>query len=130
MYNRQELANTICLPYSKALEVNILSENDKTLDLKIGLHQYGYNIGDTDVSISYESEDGLKDEMIKPDDSFYIKPFVAHNFRGKGKVLILRISGKITGEPHRELSLIGKKNMVRVNNESMQWFNAKEEIKN
>ena len=53
-----------------------------------------------------------------------------NNFRGKGKLLVLRISGKITGEPQRELSLIGKKNMVRVINESMQWFNAKEEIKN
>ena len=124
-YELVELANANSLPYSKALEVNILSENDKTLDLKIGLHQYGYNIGDTDVSISYESEDGLKDDMIKPGDSFYIKPFVAHNFRGKGKVLILRISGKITGEPQRELSLIGKKNMVRVINESTQWFNVK-----
>ena len=52
-YELVELANTISLPYSKALEVNILNENDKTLDLKIGLHQYGYNIGDTEVTISY-----------------------------------------------------------------------------
>ena len=124
-YELVELANTISLPYSKALEVNILNENDKTLDLKIGLHQYGYNIGDTEVTISYESEDGLKDDMIKPGDSFYTKPFLAHNFRGKGKLLVLRISGKITGEPQRELSLIGKKNMVRVINETTQWFNPK-----
>ena len=124
-YELVELANSNSLPYSKALEINVLNENDKTLDLKIGLHQYGYNIGDTDVSISYESEDGLKDEMIKPGDSFYIKPFVAHNFRGKGKVLVLRISGKITGEPQRELSLIGKKNMARVINESLKWFDSK-----
>ena len=113
------------MPYSKALEINVLSENDKTLDLKIGLHQYGYNIADTDISISYESDDGLKTDMIKPGDSFYLKPFVAHNFRGKGKLLVLRISGKITGEPQRELSLIGKKNTARVINESLKWFDAK-----
>ena len=124
-YELVELANSNSLPYSKALEINVLNENDKTLDLKIGLHQYGYNIGDTEVTISYESEDGLKDDMIKPGDSFYIKPFLAHNFRGKGKLLILRISGKIIGEPQRELSLIGKKNMVRVINETTQWFNPK-----
>ena len=124
-YELVELANTISLPHSKALEVNILSENDKTLDLKIGLHQYGYNIGNTDVSISYESNDGLKTDVIKPGDSFYLKPFVAHNFRGTGKLLVLRISGKITGEPQRELSLIGKKNTTRVINESLQWFDAK-----
>lgn len=124
-YELVELANANSLPYSKALEVNVLSENDKTLDLKVGLHQYGYNIGNTDVSISYESDDGLKDDIIKPGDSFYLKPFVEHNFRGKGKLLILRISGKIIGEPQRELSLIGKKNMQRVINESIQWFDVK-----
>ena len=124
-YELVELANANSLPYSKALEVNVLSENDKTLDLKVGLHQYGYNIGNTDVSISYESHDGLKTDVIKPGDSFYLKPFVEHNFRGKGKLLVLRISGKITGEPQRELSLIGKKNTTRVINESIQWFDAK-----
>ena len=124
-YELVELANTNSLPHSKALEINVLNENDETLDLKIGLHQYGYNISDTDVSISYESDDGLKADIIKPGDSFYMKPFVAHNFRGKGKLLILRISGKITGEPQRELSLIGKKNMQRVINESTQWFDVK-----
>ena len=124
-YELVELANANSLPYSKALEVNVLSENDKTLDLKVGLHQYGYNIGNVDVSISYESNDGLKTDVIKPGDSFYLKPFVAHNFRGKGKLLVLRISGKITGEPQRELSLMGKKNTTRVINESLQWFDAK-----
>ena len=124
-YELVELASANSLPHSKALEVNVLSENDKTLDLKIGLHQYGYNIGDTDVSISYESDDGLKTDVIKPGDSFYLKPFVAHNFRGQGKLLVLRISGKITGEPQRELSLIGQKNTTRVINESLQWFDVK-----
>ena len=124
-YELVELANANSLPYSKALEVNVLSENDKTLDLKVGLHQYGYNIGNTDVSISYESHDGLKTDVIKPGDSFYLKPFVAHNFRGKGKLLVLRISGKITGEPQRELSLMGKKNTARAINDSLQWFDAK-----
>ena len=124
-YELVELANANSLPYSKALEINILSENDKTLDLKVGLHQYGYNIGNTDVSISYESHDGLKTDVIKPGDSFYLKPFVEHNFRGKGKLLVLRISGKITGEPQRELSLMGKKNTARAINDSLQWFDAK-----
>ena len=124
-YELVELANSNSLPYSKALEINVLNENDKTLDLKIGLHQYGYNIGETDVSISYESDDGLKTDIIKPGDSFYLKPFVEHNFRGKAKLLILRISGRITGEPQRELSLMGKKKITRIVNESLQWFDSK-----
>ena len=124
-YELVELANSNSLPYSKALEINVLNENDKTLDLKIGLHQYGYNIGETDVSISYESDDGLKTDIIKPGDSFYLKPFVKHNFRGKAKLLVLRISGRITGEPQRELSLMGKKKITRIVNESLQWFDSK-----
>ena len=35
------------------------------------------------------------------------------------------IVDEITGEPQRELSLIGKKNTTRVINESLQWFDAK-----
>jgi methylphosphonate synthase len=124
-YELVELANSNSLPYSKALEINVLNENDKTLDLKIGLHQYGYNIGETDVSISYESDDGLKTDIIKPGDSFYLKPFVEHNFRGKAKLLVLRISGRITGEPQRELSLMGEKKIGRIVNESIQWFDSK-----
>ena len=124
-YELVELANSNSLPYSKALEINVLNENDKTLDLKIGLHQYGYNIGETDVSISYESDDGLKTDIIKPGDSFYLKPFVEHNFRGKAKLLVLRISGRITGEPQRELSLMGEKKIGRIVNESIEWFDSK-----
>ena len=40
-------------------------------------------------------------------------------------MLVLRISGKITGEPQRELSLMGKKNTARAINDSLQWFDAK-----
>ena len=124
-YELIELANSNALPYSKALEINVLNQNDSTLDLKVGLHQYGYNIGETDVSISYESGDDLKTNVIKPGDSFYLKPFVKHNFRGKAKLLVLRISGKIIGDPQRELSLIGQRNITRVINESIQWFDTK-----
>ena len=47
-----------------------------------------------------------------------------HNFRGNGKILCLRIGGKIGGDPQRELSIIGKKNSERAISESMPWFNA------
>ena len=46
-------------------------------------------------------------------------------FDSKGKLLILRISGKITGEPQRELSLMGKKNTTRAINDSLKWFDSK-----
>ena len=65
------------------------------------------------------------DEIINPDDSLYLKPFIKHSFRGSGKLLILRIGGKITGDSQRELSLVGKKNVERSISETMQWFDPK-----
>ena len=54
-----------------------------------------------------------------------MKPFLQHNFRGSGKLLALRLGGKITGDSKRELSFVGKANIKRAINESMQWFDPK-----
>jgi len=121
-YEMIELASTVNLPYSKALEINILNNNGVDLDLKVGLHQYGYNVGKSDVQLNWKTNDNNFSEFIRPGDSFYIKPFVNHSFRGKGKLLVLRIGGKIAGESQLELSLIGKENVERAINETMQWF--------
>ena len=64
-------------------------------------------------------------EIIHPGDSAYLKPFVQHNFRGSGKLLALRLGGKITGDSQRELSFVGKTNVKRAINETMQWFTPK-----
>ena len=63
--------------------------------------------------------------VINSDDSLYLKPFIKHNFRGNGKLLILRIGGKIAGDSQRELSVVGKKNAERAISETMQWFDTK-----
>ena len=62
-------------------------------------------------------------KLIKPNDSAYIKPFVKHSFNGHGKLLVLRIGGKIPGDSQRELSTLGNKNAIRAINETMMWFN-------
>ena len=64
-------------------------------------------------------------ESIEPGDSACIKPFIQHNFCGEGKLLILRIGGKISGDPQRELSIVGRENTERAINETMQWFDSK-----
>ena len=51
-----------------------------------------------------------------------MKPFVPHNFRGNGKLLILRIGGKIPGDSQRELSIVGKDNAKRAISETTLWF--------
>jgi len=125
VYEFLELASTTALPSSKAYEVNINNNDDTTLDLSIGLHQYVYNIGDTNILINWNFENKNYQEIIHPGDSLYVKPFLNHNFRGEGKILILRIGGKIVGDSQRELSFIGKDSAKRAISETIQWFDPK-----
>lgn len=124
-YQLVELASTTALPYSKAFEVYVRNTNNPDLDLRVGLHQYLYNSGETGVTLNWEFEGKTHHQTIKPSDSAYIKPFVRHNFRGQGKLLILGIGGKITGDSQRELSFVGKENAKRAIAETMQWFDPK-----
>lgn len=124
-----DLAGTNHLPHSKALELNVRKDagsDPDNLDLKVGLHQYVYNVGKTSVEINWRAGGQDHHESIQPDDSLYLKPFIPHNFRGKGgKLLVLRIGGRAAGEAQRELSLIGRQNAVRAISEMMPWFDKK-----
>jgi len=124
-YEFLELASSTVLPYSKAFEVKIQNNDDTNLDLRAGLHQYVYNIGDTDIKMNWSYNGKQHSNTISHGDSVYVKPFVNHNFRGNGKLLILRVGGKIVGDAQRELSFIGKGNAKRAISESMQSFNPK-----
>jgi len=124
-YEFVELANTTTLPFSKSFEIKINNMDNKELDLRAGLHQYAYNIGNNTITINWVLDGQIFSEKIHPNDSFYIKPFVEHNFRGEGKLLVLRIGGKIAGDSQRELSFMGKKNTKRAISETIQWFNPK-----
>ena len=112
----------ICL---KAFEIDVLSQDDSSLDLEVGLHQYVYNIGDTDVILNWLYNNKQFKEIIHSGDSAYVKPFLQHNFRGSGKLLVLRLGGKITGDSQRELSFVGKRSVKRAINESLQCFDPK-----
>jgi transcriptional regulator with XRE-family HTH domain len=124
-YEFNELANTSVLPFSKSFEIKVLNSNNSELDLESGLHQYIYNIGDSSISINWKLGDLQSNEVIHPHDSVYMKPFIKHSFSGNGKLLVLRIGGKITGDPQRELSVVGRSNAERAISETMQWFNPK-----
>lgn len=120
-----ELASTTSLPYSKAFEVEVLDPKNNDLDLRAGSHQYVYNVGQTPITLTWEFDGVQHTKKLNPDDSAYVKPFVKHNFRGHGKLLILRIGGKISGDSQRELSFVGKENAKRAIAETMQWFDPK-----
>ena len=124
-YEFVELANTTTLPYSKSFEIKINNVDNNELDLRAGLHQYVYNIGNNTITINWILDGQIFSEKIHPNDSLCIKPFVEHNFRGEGKLLVLRIGGKIVGDSQRELSFVGKENTKRAISETIQWFNPK-----
>ena len=124
-YEFVELANTTTLPFSKSFEIKINNVDNNELDLRAGLHQYVYNIGNNTITINWVLDGQIFSEKIHPNDSLCIKPFVEHNFRGEGKLLVLRIGGKIVGDSQRELSFVGKENTKRAISETMQWFNPK-----
>ena len=121
-YNFYELASTTALPHSKAFELFIDKPDDQNLDLNVGLHQYVYNVGNSTIIVNWNYDNNSYSKSLHPGDSAYVKPFVSHNFRGKGKVLILRIGGKINGDSQRELSIVGKENAKRAISETIQWF--------
>jgi len=124
-YLFHELASTSTLPFSKSFEIQVNDSNNSELDLKSGLHQYVYNVGVNPIVLTWELNNEIFTKPINPNDSLYLKPFIKHNFRGNGKLLVLRIGGKIAGDSQRELSIVGKKNAERAISESLLWFDSK-----
>ena len=129
-YEIVELAHSRNLPFSKAFEFTTLKENDSNsleeLDLIVGLHQYIYNVGESTVHLNWKINNESHLEELKPGDSAYIKPNVPHNFRSNGKLMVLRIAGRIAGDAQRELSSLDKNDAHRAISEVSMWFDPLE----
>ena len=125
-YEIAELAHVRNLPFSKAFEFTTLKENDSNssheLDLIVGLHQYIYNVGENTIHLNWKISNKSHTEELKPGDSAYIKPNIPHNFRDKGKLMVLRIAGRIAGDSQRELSSLDKDDAHRAISETSMWF--------
>ncbi|NWK05490.1 hypothetical protein HX833_05300 [Marine Group I thaumarchaeote] len=129
-YEIVELAHSRNLPFSKAFEFTTLKENDSNsleeLDLMVGLHQYVYNVGESTIRLNWKINNKSNLEELKPGDSVYIKPNVLHNFRNKGKLMVLRIAGRVAGDAQRELSSLDKNDAHRAISEVSMWFDSHE----
>lgn len=119
IYNIVELTNVPQLPCSKAIELEVLTDNKHGLNFEIPCHQYIYNIGKTSCVINFKN----KNEKLNPEDSIYIKPNVRHNFTNKSKLLVLRIAGKLHNDNLYHLSTLSKKNYDRLIIDNKPWFN-------
>lgn len=122
-YSIKELASTPHMAMSKSLELTFSQLDCADYGIRVGLHQYVYNVGEQDIEIKWQSAGKNYNATLKPNDSAFIKPFLAHCYCSKeGKLISLRIPSKISGDALRELSMIGTEHIQRVANEQMPWF--------
>ena len=124
-YEMVELSQSTNLPFSKSFEIHVRENSNDLLDLKVGLHQWIYNIGQSTIRLNWQLGETVFQENIHPNDSVYIKPFVKHSMRGSGKLMVLRIGGRMTGDAQRELSTLNKHDARRAINETQMWFDPK-----
>jgi methylphosphonate synthase len=126
-YDITELCGALQLPFSKALELEVkVSEDDESVPLQAGLHQFIYNIGMSAVKICWTANSTRYSDVVDPGDSLYMKPGVEHAFSGvSGRLLVLRIGGRVGGDTLHELSTVGRGYLPRILGESMQWFDPK-----
>jgi len=124
-YNITELSHSKTLPFSKAFEFEIISDVNDDLDLRVGLHQYIYNVGEQKIRFNWKNKNEQKQEIIESGDSIYLKPNIEHSFRGEGKIMVLRIAGRIPGDAQRELSYLNNHDVKRAIEETTMWFDSK-----
>ena len=122
IYKFLELTNLPELPLSKAYELEILTKKNHSKNLMVPCHQYIFNIGTTKCKINIQKK---FTENLGPGDSIYLKPNLDHKFINKGKLLILRIGGKVSGDVLYQMSMISEKNIRRLVQDNMPWFNSK-----
>ena len=118
-YKIVELTNISELPYSKGFEITILKNDKNNSTLEVPTHQYIYNIGNENIRVNM---DGTY-EKINKNDSLYLKPNKKHKFISKGKILVLRLGGRLSGDTIYQISNLSYKNLKRTLNDNKPWFN-------
>ena len=118
-YSFKELTNIPQLPYSRGYELTLLNDKNHKSYLDVPSHQYIYNLGPSKINFIINGKKGF----LNPLDSLYIKPNNKHLFYKKGKLLVLRLGGKISGDSLYQLSMIPEKNLKKTINDNRPWFN-------
>lgn len=134
-YSIKRLAGSRVVPHSESLELTALkteSSNDVST-FEVTLHQYGYVVGTSPILLQWESDATHYQETLFPGDSVYAKPFVAHRFLkvsgapddADGRILVLRIGGKVVSDVLIEASLVGAPALRRLISEKSLWYDPK-----
>ena len=118
-YKIIELTNVAELPYSKGFEITILKNDKSNAILEVPAHQYIYNVGSEDIKVDI---DGVN-EKLNQNDSMYIKPNKKHKFLSTGKILVLRLGGRLSGDSLYQLSKMSNESLKKALNDNKPWFN-------
>jgi hypothetical protein len=129
-YRIRGLARSRLHPFTAGLEVRPLRGLDADpVPLRTHQHQYAYNLGPGPLVLSWSHDGGAHEEVLRPDDSFYAKPFVSHTVRGadrdrapRSRLLVLRIAGKVGLDARFALGALDDAGVARVVREDRLWY--------
>ena len=77
--------------------------------------------------LSWQGAKEVRNALVEPGGSYYIKPTVSHALRATSKSLtpeavIMRVGSSLHGDAHFELSSYPREALHRVLMESQQWY--------
>ncbi len=119
------LAGTRVCPSSRGLEIEVRGTDASRGMLRTGLHQYCYVLGSEPVRLTWTYDERTCSRELAPGDSLYLKPFVSHSFTScdrPGRILALRIGGKVAGDAWLEAAAIGGSSLRRLTYDTAQWY--------
>ncbi|OGK18262.1 hypothetical protein A3G67_03125 [Candidatus Roizmanbacteria bacterium RIFCSPLOWO2_12_FULL_40_12] len=126
-YEILELAGSTKTAATKSFSIKPLrAAESKQSDLVSTSHTFGFNYGNKPTILFWEGKCGrIKENLIEPKASFYIKPLVNHALRYErepSKLMIVRVGGNLSGDTLFELSSLPPKTLQRISEESGLWY--------
>jgi methylphosphonate synthase len=130
-YMIRALAGSTLHPFTRGMEVRpLLAPGGRPAFFRIHQHLYVYNLGSKASEIVWWNDGERRIAKLHPGDSAYIKPFVPHGFRssiarrgaGQGRLLTLRIAGKVGLNVMFALGAMPASGRDRSAREDRQWY--------
>ena len=130
-YHVQDLAGSRKVPFLKCMTVQpleTLSESTASvLDLSTASHEFCYNYGTDEAVLYWRGKSGLRNAVVEPGGSYYMKPTIPHALRSPNQslapqVIIMRVGGGLYGDAHLDLSSYPMEALHRVLRESQQGY--------
>jgi len=127
-YQVEDLAGCRKASLLKSMVVRVLEASPVAeLDMATSTHEFCYNYGSEPAVLYWQGETGIRNAIVEPGGSYYIKPTVPHALRSTSKsvtpeLVIMRVGSSLSGDGHLELSSYPRDGLHRVLSETQQWY--------